>query len=157
MFWILNILKELWDIFFIQRDGIKQVYLVGNQGRKLITVDELKKPYDHVEIEFVYDNKTFVHVLSGFHNLHGSPVILSAILNDYLDITDYVNQYLMNDLSYLQVKHVIPPKYLSTFETLEILDEDCNSLIYRNLESSLDFLEHPEIRERRNSCNVLHF
>ena len=144
IFWIINIIKEFFDSFFHKENGVKQLYLVRSCGEKrLLSVGELKKPYDHMEIEFVYNNKTYTQVVNGFHRIHDKqyPIILSAILNDHIDITDHVNKYLINDLSYLQVKHVIPAKYISSFDNLEILDEDCNSLIYRKLTSRLDFLE----------------
>ena len=154
MLWFLNYFFEAWSWFFHKEDGVKNIYLVGKDGRRNMTVDELKKQYDHVEIEYVFNEKTYVHVLSGFHKVHGPPVILSAILNQDIDITDHVNQYLMNDLTYLKVKHIVPQKYLSSFETLEILDEDCNSLIYRKLESRMDFLESlDDSRERSTSCS----
>lgn len=152
---IVNKLFSWWNSIVQQKEnGIKQVYLVGSNGnRRIITVDELRKPYDHVEMEFTYNNKTYVHILPVFHHIHDtSPVILSAILNDHIDITDHVAMYLINDLSYVKVKHIIPSEYQSTFEKLEILDEDCNSLIYRKLDSRLEFLEpYKEYRERSNS------
>jgi len=153
MLWFLNYFFEAWYWFFHKEDGVKNIYLVGTQGRRNITVNELKKPYDHVEIEYIFNEKTYIHVLPGFHKVHGPPVILSAILNHDIDITDHVNQYLMNDLTYLMVKHIIPQKYLSTFKTLEILDEDCNSLIYRNLESRMDFLDSVNSIKRSTSCS----
>lgn len=154
MIWLFNYFFSIWNWIFKQEDGVKQIYLVGSRKR-VLTVDELRKPYDHVEIEFVYNNKTYIHVLPVFHRIYDPPIILSAILNDEIDITNYVNQYLINDLNYIKVKHIIPPKYLSTFETLEILDEDCNSLIYRKLDTRLDFLEPiMTTRERRNSSCI---
>ena len=155
IYMFLNLIKEYFDYFFqTQENGVKQLYLVGYNGKKVLTVDELNKPYNHMEIEFVYNNKTYIQVVSGFHRNHELPIILSAILNDKIDITNHINKYLINDLTYLQVKHIIPPKYLNTFESLEILDEGCNSLIYRNLESTMEFLEKPStiFRERSNSC-----
>jgi len=160
MLWFINYIFSWWNSFFYQEDGIKQLYLVGTDGsRKVLTVEELEKPHDHVEMEFVYNQKTYIHIMPLFHQIHKAPKILSAILNDHIDITDQVNKYLINDLTYIKVKHIIPQKYLSTFETLEILDKDCNSLIYRNLESRLEFLESPNnpIRERSNSCSNIHF
>lgn len=149
---ILNNLKEYYDSFFYKNDGIKEIYLVGKTKRKL-TIKELKKPYDHVEFEYIENNKRYKHVLANFHKINKSPiVILSAVLNNKIDITEYINEYLMNDLKYLKIKHIIPLNYLDNFEMLEILDEECNSLIYRNLESRLDFLE-PINKERHNSCN----
>lgn len=155
MYSFVNYLFSLWNDFFYEEDGVKNMYLVNKDGKKIeITVDELFKPHDHVEIHYTRNNKRYVHVVPFFHKIHEPPVILSAILNNNIDITDHVNQYLMNDLTYLQVKHIIPQKYLSRFETLEILDEDCNSLIYRKLDSRLEFLEPFNYsRERSNSCS----
>lgn len=160
MIWLINYFFSWWNTLFFQEDGVKQLYLVGKDGsRKILTVEEMEKPHDHVEMEFVYNNKTYIHIMPLFHNIHKAPNILSAVLNNHIDITDQVNKYLINDLTYIKVKHIIPPKYLSTFETLEILDEDCNSLIYRNLESRLEFLEplnDSTFRERSNSCSNIH-
>lgn len=140
MIQIINYFFSWWNSLFFQEDGVKQLYLVGKDGsRTVLTVGDMEKPHDHVEMEFVYNNKTYIHIMPLFHNIHKAPNILSAVLNDHIDITNHVNKYLINDLTYIKVKHIIPPKYLSTFETLEILDEDCNSLIYRNLESRLEF------------------
>ena len=151
----INYFLEWFYSFFYPTDGIKQIYLVGSDGkRRILTIEEMAKPYDHVEMEFVYHYKTFVHVMPVFHHIRSTePNILSAVLNDTIDITDHVNQYLINDLKYLKVKHVIPPKYHSTFETLEILDEDCNSLVYKKLESRLDFLEPLSTFSSRDRCN----
>lgn len=159
MIWILNLVKETFDLifdYFFKKDGIKNIYLVGNNGKKLLTVDELQKPYDHAEIEFIFNKKTYIHVLPMFHRIYEPPLILSAVLNNKIDITNHVNKYLINDLKYLQVKHIIPPKYLNTFDILEILDNDCNSLIYRKKESRLDFLEPINITkiQRHKSCHT---
>ena len=159
MIWLFNIFVEFFNSFFKQHDGIKNIYLVG-KNKQLLTFNGLQESYDHVEIEYTLNNKNFIHVLPNFHqDNHDTPiVILSAILNDRIDITEYVEQYLINDLNYLQIKHIIPPKYLSTFETLEILDVDCNSLIYRKLNSNLGFLQSSNpssTLERRNSFNEL--
>lgn len=159
MITIVNYLFSLWNDFFYEEDGIKDIFLVDKNGRKIeITVDELFKSHDHVEIHYSRNNKKYVHVVPFFHKIHEPPLILSAVLNNSIDITDYVNQYLINDLTYLQVKHIIPQKYLMTFETLEILDENCNSLIYRKLDSRLEFLGPVDYsRQRSNSCEFLHF
>jgi hypothetical protein len=162
MLWIINYLFSWWNsLFFQEDDSVKQMYLVDRDGnRKILTVEEMIKPHDHVEMEFVYNNKTYVHIMPLFHNIHKAPEILSAILNDHIDITDYVKKYLINDLTYIKVKYIIPQKYLSSFETLEILDKDCNSLIYRKLESRLEFLEplnDSNLRERSNSCSNINF
>lgn len=153
MYWILNYVFDFVNEFLKQEDGIKQLYLVDKQCRKNLTVSELFKPHEHVEIEFTYNNKTYIHILPTFHKNHQPPIILSAILNYSIDITHYVKQYLINDLHYVKIKHIIPQKYLSIFETLEILDYDCNSLMYRNLNSTLDFLK-PTFIKRRNSCDI---
>ncbi len=154
----INYLCSLWNDFFYKEDGIQTMYLVNKDGTKIeITVEELFKPHDHIEIHYIRNNKNYVHIVPFFHKIHEPPIILSAILNKNIDITDHVNQYLMNDLTYLKVKHIIPQKYLNTFDTLEILDEDCNSLIYRKLESRLEFLEPFNYsRERSNSCSDIY-
>lgn len=154
LYFILNTLKEYIDWLFEVEDGIKNIFLVSNDKRNELTVNELTQSYDHVEFEFVLNQQTYIHVLPGFHRSHKNPpVILSAILNDSLDITKHVNKYLMNDLTYLKIKYIIPPQYLTTFESLEILDNDCNSFIYRNPESTLAFLE-TSLKTRRNSCDI---
>ena len=67
---ITNYLFSLWDYLFQQENGIKQIYLVGNQGRRILTVDELSNPYDHVEIEFIFNEKTYIHIFPAFQPIH---------------------------------------------------------------------------------------
>ncbi len=149
---IINYICSLWEYIIEAKDSIQAIYLVGKEGRTFLTVDKLSQPYEHVEIEFILNQKRYIHMFPAFHPIHEPPVILSAVLNDYIDITEHVQKYLMNDLHYLKVRHIIPQHFLNIFETLEILDEDCNSLIYRKLDTSLEFLEPPSIsKERRNS------
>lgn len=148
----INYIFFVWNYFFQKQNGITNLYIVDKFcKKKQLIVDELFMENDHIEIEFIFNNQTYVHVIPFIHRDFKPSTILSAVLNESIDITEHVNKYLINDLKYIKVKHIIPQKYINTFETLEILDNDCNSLIYRKLNSQLEFLELNHNKKRSNS------
>ncbi len=153
---LINYVFSLWNYFFpIEKENrITNLYIVDKQGeRKQLIVDDFFMENEHFEIEFIFNNKTYVHVVPYIHRDFKPSKILSAVINKSIDITKHVNKYLINDLKYIKVKHVIPKKYIDIFDTLEIIDNDCNSLVYRKLNSRLEFLELNG-RIRRHSCDI---
>jgi hypothetical protein len=147
MLWLrklLNYLKEnIWDYYFKQKNGLTNIYIITKNDTKIyFSVEKLLEPYKYIEFEFIYENKVFTHILKRFENINKDIIFLSVILNDTIDITDYFNQYMNNDLSILKIKNIIPPKYISIFEKLEIIDNDCNSFTYRNIN---DIIHHQNI------------
>jgi hypothetical protein len=147
MLWLrklLNYLKEnIWDYYFKQKNGLTSIYIITKNDTKIyFSVEKLLEPYKYIEFEFIYENKVFTHILKRFENINKDIIFLSVILNDTIDITDYFNQYMNNDLSILKIKNIIPQKYISIFEKLEIIDNDCNSFTYRNIN---DIIHHQNI------------
>jgi hypothetical protein len=147
MLWLrklLNYLKEnIWDYYFNQKNGLTNIYIVTKNDTKIyFSIEKLLEPYKYIEFEFIYENKVFTHILKRFENINKDIIFLSVILNDTIDITDYFNQYTNNDLSILKIKNIIPQIYISIFEKLEIIDNDCNSFIYRNIN---DIIHHQNI------------
>jgi hypothetical protein len=147
MLWLrklLNYLKEnIWDYYFKQKNGLTNIYIITkNDTKTYFSVEKLLEPYKYIEFEFIYENKVFTHILKRFENINKDIIFLSVILNDTIDITDYFNQYMNNDLSILKIKNIIPQKYISIFEKLEIIDNDCNSFTYRNIN---DIIHHQNI------------
>jgi hypothetical protein len=147
MLWLrklLNYLKEnIWDYYFKQKNGLTNIYIITKNDTKIyFSVEKLLEPYKYIEFEFIYENKVFTHILKRFENINKDIIFLSVILNDTIDITDYFNQYMNNDLSILKIKNIIPQKYISIFEKLEIIDNDCNSFTYRNIN---DIIHHQNI------------
>ena len=119
------------------------IYIITkNDTKTYFSVEKLLEPYKYIEFEFIYENKVFTHILKRFENINKDIIFLSVILNDTIDITDYFNQYMNNDLSILKIKNIIPQKYISIFEKLEIIDNDCNSFTYRNIN---DIIHHQNI------------
>jgi hypothetical protein len=141
---LLNYLKEnIWDYYFKQKNGLTNIYIITKNDTKIyFSVEKLLEPYKYIEFEFIYENKVFTHILKRFENINKDIIFLSVILNDTIDITDYFNQYMNNDLSILKIKNIIPQKYISIFEKLEIIDNDCNSFTYRNIN---DIIHHQNI------------
>jgi hypothetical protein len=141
---LLNYLKEnIWDYYFKQKNGLTSIYIITKNDTKIyFSVEKLLEPYKYIEFEFIYENKVFTHILKRFENINKDIIFLSVILNDTIDITDYFNQYMNNDLSILKIKNIIPQKYISIFEKLEIIDNDCNSFTYRNIN---DIIHHQNI------------
>lgn len=154
LFGLINYLMKtyhwIFNTFFFLENEIQHI-IFGNKSQ--LSVSDLRSDgIDHVEIRYTYNNHYYklaipITIPKIYSGLSGVGII-EAIVNDNIDITEYVEEYQGPQCDFynlpLLVSWIVPQKYHADFKKLTIMNANGENHSYTDLTDEIIFhLRHP--------------